>query len=58
MTLAVMGAASVSGFVMGLFVRGEGLIGLAVTVFASALVWSGWWLRGVAHSANAPEKNG
>lgn len=39
-------AVAVSGFLMGLVVRGEGALGLAVAVLTPAMVWSGWWLRG------------
>lgn len=55
-TLAVMSAAAISGFVMGLLVRGEGAIGFTSAVLAFVLIWLGWWLRGAALAANFPPR--
>lgn len=54
--LATMSVASVSGFVMGLLVRGEAATALAAAVLASAMVWSGWWLRSAVPSAERPRR--
>lgn len=51
--LVAHSAVAVSGFLMGLVVRGEGTLGLAVAVLTPAMVWTGWWLRGASGLANS-----
>lgn len=54
--LFALSAVSVSGFLVGLLVRGEAALAVAVAVLAPALVWSGWWLRTALPSSGALSK--